>query len=220
MVKRTRALALQTRQRILHTALELFSTKGYDKTSLTDIARGAEVTRGAVYWHFEDKGELLMELFRQLACENQLNQHLVAATRDSEPDPLGCLRQWVKMHGRSGSVQLFTSVVITILDDIIHSSSNRDGEMRKRLMELIKNRLDNIREGLQQAVRRGQLPTDSDVDLIAEVLQAFLVGYLHVIRNNSHANFTRNFDQVVDTMFNSITNFRLQAPGPGSAGSS
>ena len=47
MARRTKEEAQQTRCHIMSTALDLFSTHGQSKTSLTDIARAAELTRGA-----------------------------------------------------------------------------------------------------------------------------------------------------------------------------
>ena len=62
MARKTKEQASQTRQRILLSALELFASKGYDNVSLNDIARRLQLTKGAVYWHFESKQALLEEL--------------------------------------------------------------------------------------------------------------------------------------------------------------
>lgn len=42
--------------------MKVFLDKGYSQTSLADIAINAGYTRGAVYWHFEDKSEILETL--------------------------------------------------------------------------------------------------------------------------------------------------------------
>lgn len=47
-----------SRSRILYAALELFSKKGYVGTSIDDIAKKTEMTKGAIYWHFSDKLDL------------------------------------------------------------------------------------------------------------------------------------------------------------------
>ncbi|MGL4893183.1 MAG: TetR family transcriptional regulator, partial [Aeromonas veronii] len=53
MARRTKEEAQQTRCHIMSTALDLFCSQGLAKTSLTDIARAADLTRGAIYWHFK-----------------------------------------------------------------------------------------------------------------------------------------------------------------------
>ena len=53
-MKRTKDEAEQTKAGILDAAVELFAEKGFANTSLTEIAKKAEVTRGAIYWHFKN----------------------------------------------------------------------------------------------------------------------------------------------------------------------
>ena len=53
-----------TRQQILKTALALFSTQGYDATSLREIADQLNLTKAALYYHFPAKEHLVLELTR------------------------------------------------------------------------------------------------------------------------------------------------------------
>src|SRR5438128_540036 len=56
-----------TRQRLVHAALELFSTRGYAATTTAEIARKAGVAEGTIYRHFQSKQHLLNELYRGAA---------------------------------------------------------------------------------------------------------------------------------------------------------
>jgi AcrR family transcriptional regulator len=55
-----------TRERILDIALELFTERGYDKTSLRDIAERLGTTKAALYYHFERKEDIFLELHMRL----------------------------------------------------------------------------------------------------------------------------------------------------------
>jgi len=55
-----------TRERILDVALELFSERGYDKTSLREIADRLGITKAALYYHFDRKEDILLELHLRL----------------------------------------------------------------------------------------------------------------------------------------------------------
>ncbi len=66
-MRRTKEEAAITRQKLLKQALATFSQKGYAATTLADIAKEAEVTRGAIYWHFGSKAELYNTLIREYA---------------------------------------------------------------------------------------------------------------------------------------------------------
>jgi TetR/AcrR family acrAB operon transcriptional repressor len=58
MVRRTKDEALATREALLDAAERVFCASGVTSATLGDVASAAGVTRGAVYWHFRDKGEL------------------------------------------------------------------------------------------------------------------------------------------------------------------
>ncbi|MGK2742584.1 TetR family transcriptional regulator [Tepidicaulis sp. LMO-SS28] len=57
-MRRTKEEALETRESILDAAEFVFLERGVSRTTLDQIARGAGVTRGAVYWHFLNKSDL------------------------------------------------------------------------------------------------------------------------------------------------------------------
>ncbi len=58
MVRKTKEDAELTRQRIINAAREVFLVRGVSRTTLEHIATQADVTRGAVYWHFKNKTEI------------------------------------------------------------------------------------------------------------------------------------------------------------------
>jgi len=59
--------AEKRRQQLLHAAHQLFASKGYRESSTDDIARKAGLTKGAFYFHFKSKEEILLALMRRQA---------------------------------------------------------------------------------------------------------------------------------------------------------
>jgi len=51
-----------TRKSLIHSALGLFERRGFDRTSVQEIADHAELTKGAFYHHFESKDDLLRHI--------------------------------------------------------------------------------------------------------------------------------------------------------------
>ncbi|MCB0225191.1 MAG: helix-turn-helix transcriptional regulator, partial [Anaerolineae bacterium] len=49
---------MDTKQQIISVAFELFINNGYERTSLTDIAKQIGITKPAIYYHFENKETL------------------------------------------------------------------------------------------------------------------------------------------------------------------
>ena len=64
-----------TRQRILDAATELFIERGYEATSLREIAERVGVTKAALYYHFPGKEDLLRALLEPL---EEFQQQLLA----------------------------------------------------------------------------------------------------------------------------------------------
>ncbi|WP_433655951.1 TetR/AcrR family transcriptional regulator [Nocardia sp. CA-128927] len=50
------------RERIRAVAMELFSERGYEKTSLREIAERLDVTKAALYYHFRTKEDIVASL--------------------------------------------------------------------------------------------------------------------------------------------------------------
>lgn len=59
----------RTREHLYTTALELFIDKGYEQTTMRDIAAAAECSLGLVYRYFARKDDLILELYERLAIE-------------------------------------------------------------------------------------------------------------------------------------------------------
>lgn len=58
--------AEQRKRELLRAARKLFVAKGYRGTSINEIASEAGVTKGAIYFHFDSKEYILLELMRQI----------------------------------------------------------------------------------------------------------------------------------------------------------
>jgi TetR/AcrR family acrAB operon transcriptional repressor len=65
MPRRTKAEAQATRDSIIDAAERVFHERGVSHTTLQHIAEAAGVTRGAIYWHFEDKASVFSAMFER-----------------------------------------------------------------------------------------------------------------------------------------------------------
>jgi AcrR family transcriptional regulator len=83
-----------TQERILVAATELFLGRGYENTTIAQVAERAEVSRATVFWHFSDKESLFRECFTRI-CE----PFRVSLERDSSDlPPEKRLREQVELY--------------------------------------------------------------------------------------------------------------------------
>jgi AcrR family transcriptional regulator len=73
-----------SRAEILRVAFELFSSRGYERTSLREIAEALGVTKAALYYHFRAKEDLLAALLAPTIAA--LESALEDAVREGGPD--------------------------------------------------------------------------------------------------------------------------------------
>lgn len=75
--------ALATRTSLVELATQLFAEQGYVQTSIRDIARRGSVTSGAIYGHFRNKADLLVEAINTRTA-SELESQAVGFGPDSD----------------------------------------------------------------------------------------------------------------------------------------
>src|SRR5690348_12103760 len=66
MVRKTKENAELTRQCLIEAARNVFLERGVSRTTMEHIAAQAGVTRGAIYWHFNNKIDLFQAMREQV----------------------------------------------------------------------------------------------------------------------------------------------------------
>lgn len=175
MVRRTKEEAQETRNLILDTAERVFYEKGVSRTTLGDIAAAAGVTRGAIYWHFKNKAELVNEMLERatLPMEGMIEAQALARA----DDPLGAIRfHSLLFLQRAATDQQCRRV----FDIVTHKCEYVDdiATLRQRRQECRSECLQEIEEGFRAAVRKGQLPKSLDPRITALGLFSLVDGLL------------------------------------------
>jgi len=202
MVRRTKEEALETRNRILDAAEHVFFEKGVSHTSLADIAQHAGVTRGAIYWHFANKGDLFTEMFDRVLLP--LDELKAASVDPNEADPLGrlveictvCLRDTANDPHRR-----------RVFDILFHKCEfvEEMGPVMARYQNTMREGLTNIQTCMRNAISKGQLPADMNVPVAASMVHAFISGSLKdMLFVPEVLDFGRHARQMVESMIDAL----------------
>jgi AcrR family transcriptional regulator len=165
---RVRAFAppLQSRRaEICRTAAQIFRERGYDATSVSDIARALGITKAGLYHYFESKEALLFEITAYGL--DRVRDDVIVPVRDIR-DPEERLRQLVirhaniATHGRGAVAQLVDEV------------RQLPPPARKQLEERMRAYFDIVRDTLRELRAAGRLrdvdPTVATFGLIGTIL--------------------------------------------------
>lgn len=173
MVRRTKEEARETRNRILDAAEQVFYDKGVSRTTLADIAAQAGVTRGAIYWHFANKGDLFTAMFDRVL----LPLDELSADGDETSDPLGRIAHKMRwcMSGVTTDTQRRRVFDILFLKC---EFVDEMGPVKARHQASMEEGVGKIEADIALAVQKGQLPADVDTRRAAHFLHAMVGGFL------------------------------------------
>jgi AcrR family transcriptional regulator len=90
-----REAVIDSRQEILRTAARLFQQRGYDATSMNDVAAALKLSKGGLYHHFQSKDEILFEIMNHAM---ELTQERVIAPVRSIVGAEERLRALIRLH--------------------------------------------------------------------------------------------------------------------------
>jgi AcrR family transcriptional regulator len=134
--RRTRAARAEGREgrdELLTAALRVFARRGYRQASVDDIAAAAGYSKGALYWHFSGKEDLLLALLEERI--DAPTREIVALLESAPPE-----RDMSLEAGREFARRLGTQRDAVLLEREYWSLAIRDPELRalyaERQMEL------------------------------------------------------------------------------------
>lgn len=138
-----------TRARILDTAAALFREKGYEGTSMNDLAKRVGITAPGLYWHFSSKEDILVEYLEA----SMLDLLHLTGTSAAEKTPRDKLRAFVVAHVRYQVERLDRAKVYGVVayghDQLKRSLGEQQQE---RLRGLERRHLGNLERILQEGI--------------------------------------------------------------------
>ena len=147
------------RDEIIASANKLFFSKGYEKTSITDIVSQIGVAKGLFYYYFDSKYALLDALVEDLAIQATAQMQTVV-----EDETLSALEKWRQAHSVASAWKLQRKDELMPLMKIVMSEDNLRlrVNLERRSMVLISAEYAKIIEqGIAEGVFATAYPADS-----------------------------------------------------------
>lgn len=186
------------RQRILDVAVDLFANKGYDAVSVREIAEAAKVTKPVIYYYFENKRDLYMNLIREAFQES--NRMYKSIYEDDSPSDEK-LRQLMRAHFR---YCLDYPNRIKVLFDTMEGHSNvTDINLLREDARVNFNILaDIIRLGQSNGIFSKDVDPDKITLMFFGTMNTFIMH--HFIEKQSYLSDTVA-DEIIDMLINGIS---------------
>jgi len=162
-----------TEERILNQSMRLFLERGYHGTSIDDITQAAGLTKGALYWHFKSKEDLLKRIMEEY--ERRFLDGLIKAVGEVKGGASDKFNKYVRYNAAFAYYNRELCVTFTTLAaELVGAEQGIENEIR-RIYKKYQNFLSNlILQGKKEKMFRREL----DPRLAALVIMAFHDGIL------------------------------------------
>jgi len=173
----------RTRQRLLQAAFREVYRYGFQSAGIDTILAATNVTKGALYYHFENKEALGYAIIEEIVAKLPRDRWLLPLQRSKDKDPVDALIGIVQaIPARPRDLKGGCPLV-----NLAQEMSQLDERFRKRLERIFHA----WQEGVALALRRGQYQGTVRRDLVPEETASFLIamvdGYEVMAKNAQDA---------------------------------
>ena len=190
MARKTKENAELTRQRLIEAARQVFLIRGVSRTTMEHIAIQAGVTRGAIYWHFNNKLDLFQAMREQvfLPLIDRMDDTLLV---EGTEDPLTCIENFL-----SGTIQVLSDSVETReIYEIMMIKCEYVDEFGPVLQQILSNCsgiFQKLRLVYERAKVQNQLNSSHDPSQLAIDTHLFFIGLLHMWVKDTNGDLFRH----------------------------
>lgn len=202
MARRTKAEAETTRAAILDAAEVLFYQHGVSRTTLEKIALAANVTRGAIYWHFQNKADLFNAMLERVRLPFQ--HMLDAMDNNTTEEPFEQIRQLYV-----GGLQLIAGSeqhhrVLTIVFhrceyiDELNPAVNQQDQLDEQAVAV-------LQRAFERAKQAGSLREGVSPRLAAMSMHMYIGGIIsHFLLKPQQCDLRQHAPALIDTMLQGL----------------
>ncbi|WP_169518345.1 TetR/AcrR family transcriptional regulator [Solimonas variicoloris] len=151
-----RARGVAAEQAILRATLQLLHEGGYSALTIDRVAAVARASKTTIYRRWKTKEHLVLAVFMQLPIAIPESHGAL------EADLIALFRQFSKIMQESP----LRGVLPMLVAECINNPA-----LSALLVEVNERRRAPLRHVIQQAIARGELPDDSDAELLIDVIQ-------------------------------------------------
>lgn len=159
--------------RIIREATKLFFERGYHATSIEDITQSAGVSKGAFYWHFKSKEELLRKLLEE--WERRFLDGLIRSVGEVKGNVVQKLQE---VNRYTSAFAVRNRELCISFDTLSGELVGSDGAMEKEFRRVYARYQDFLAKLIDQGKKEKDLRAELDSHITALIIMSFHHGLL------------------------------------------
>ncbi|PKL04517.1 MAG: TetR family transcriptional regulator [Synergistetes bacterium HGW-Synergistetes-1] len=179
MPRNTKEDSIKTRSKLLESALDVFSEKSFSDVTLSEIAERVGMTKGALYWHFKNKSDLLSKLIGEIFLDSEME----FAEKFGEPKTLAELRDYYKkklvLPSRNDKFMKINAIMLRRFE--------WPEDVRSNVFSLLKDQITRekkmINDILLRSRQEGIIRQDIEADEVSSAITSVFYGLFILVLN-------------------------------------
>ncbi|MFP4020561.1 MAG: TetR/AcrR family transcriptional regulator [Halanaerobium sp.] len=192
-------MAEDTKTKILNSAFQLFSKNNYHTVSMTEIANGAEISKGTLYWHFDSKEDLFREiavngmdyfynLFQDIAMEEKSSEEKIRSL-------IKCVLETLAEH-------------INMLDVFRNNVELISSDFKDVIDAKHQNNVKVVTKIIKQGIAEGLIKSENPADIATMILSVLFTPHTKELLDDAE-KVEKKIDFVHDFIMNGISRKEL-----------
>lgn len=176
MARKTKIDTEKTYLALLDAAAELFLQKGVNRTTLQEIAAHAGLTRGAVYWHFKGKDEIVLQIWEVFAQEH-MNRFIATLNALPDTDAEAVFRKTLHQLISHITEDYRAGQALSIVMHIVEFTTE-ETPLQQQLVQSHTNFIDAMQSACNTLQAQGALRPGIRPDIAAKGLLSYMSGLI------------------------------------------
>ena len=188
------------KEQILEAAAAVFARLGFHKARMDDIVQEAGLSKGAVYWYFKSKDEIIAIIMDQFMERELEGFTLISLGEGPTPDRLRKL-----MKAMAAEMDLISNLLPIAYE--YYAVAARDETLRKKFDQYLSSYLDLLEELIHEGITRGELKSvlarDVALSLVALIEGCMLIWVLRT-NNRGKPDLEKLFGTSIDLVLDGL----------------
>ena len=179
------------KERILKESIKLFLSKGFYGSTTNELVRLAGISKGALYWHFKDKFDILSNILNKYCYEFlDVSKEVLDSSKGDFPQKFNAFYKFTSEFARDNRELLlvFTSLLVEF--------AGSGSELEKRMKEINDHYVLMIQKSIEDGIQEGSVRKEINAIIYSRIIAASLMGshilwHLHFTSYENNPDFNR-----------------------------
>ncbi len=185
----------QTRKNIINVTTRLFASRGYAGTSLDLIAKEAQTSKSSIFWHFENKEDLLFTVVDRAMSEWEIK---AGSEILAQPDPPRQMAKLIDLYRELAQVRPDT---LRLLLGLLLETADVNEDVKKRFQRMYRGYRTSIQIVIEEGVAQGHFKRAVPTEHLSAMVLALFDGLFVQWFLDKDAVPERIFESVKTTVF-------------------